>query len=127
MEHLREGIGWTSVGQRDPLVEYRRQGQELFETMQESLRHDVVRTLLHAEPVAANQLTQPAETDLTRAARRSVDNADKVVDVEEFHETDFKPLTVMPGSATKKVTTQTDRKKARKAERKRKNKAKRKK
>src|SRR5690606_7295574 len=27
MDHLREGIHWISVGQRDPLVEYRRQGQ----------------------------------------------------------------------------------------------------
>ena len=27
MDHLREGIGWMSVGQRDPLVEYRRRGQ----------------------------------------------------------------------------------------------------
>lgn len=127
MLHLREGIGWSSVGQRDPLVEYRRRGQELFETMQETLRHDTVRTLLHAEPVAANRLDEPADTELTRAARRSVDNANKVIEVEEFHETDFKPLTVVGGSATKKVTSQSDRKKARKAERKRKNKAKRKK
>ena len=83
MEHLREGIGWVGIGQRDPLVEYRRQGQKLFEDMQETLRHDVTRTLLHAEPVEGNY-DEPAETELTRAARRSVDNADKVIEVEEF-------------------------------------------
>ncbi len=128
MEHLREGIGWISVGQRDPLVEYRRQGQALFETMQGTLQHEVVRTLLHAEPVAAD-LEEAIETDLTRAARRSIDNADKVIDVEEFEETDFVPAgaTSLPASSTKKVVSTDQRKKARKAERKRKNKAKRKK
>jgi preprotein translocase subunit SecA len=129
MEHLREGIGWISVGQRDPLVEYRRQGQQLFETMQGTLRHDVIRTLLHAEPVAGD-LDEPIETDLTRAARRSVDNADKVIEVDEFTEADFKPAPTasgFPASATKKVVSTDDRKKARKAERKRKNKGKRKK
>jgi preprotein translocase subunit SecA len=30
MDHLREGIHWISVGQRDPLVEYRRQGQRVI-------------------------------------------------------------------------------------------------
>jgi preprotein translocase subunit SecA len=115
MDHLREGIGWMSVGQRDPLVEYRRQGQHLFEEMQNTLCHDVVRTLMHAEPV---NLEGPVETELTRAARQSVDNADKVIDVDEFHESDFKP-TNLPASGTKKVTTSSTRKKAHKAERKR--------
>ncbi|MEI7682977.1 MAG: preprotein translocase subunit SecA [Candidatus Saccharibacteria bacterium] len=129
MEHLREGIGWISVGQRDPLVEYRRQGQALFETMQDTLRHDVARTLLHAEPVAGD-MDESIETDLTRAARRSVDNADKVIEVEEFSESDFKSSpspSGFPVSSTKKVVSTDDRKKARKAERKRKNKSKRKK
>lgn len=123
MDHLREGIGWMSVGQRDPLVEYRRQGQHMFEEMQNTLCHDVVRTLMHAEPI---DLEGPVETELTRAARQSVDNADRVVDVEEFHETDFKPIN-LPSSGSKKVVHTSNRKKARKAERQRKAKAKRKK
>ena len=51
MDHLREGIHWMSVGQQDPLVEYRRRGQLLFEAMQNSLRHEVLRALFHAEPM----------------------------------------------------------------------------
>ena len=51
MDHLREGIHWMSVGQHDPLVEYRRRGQLLFEDMQNSLRHDVLVHLFHAQPV----------------------------------------------------------------------------
>ena len=33
MQHLREGIHWRSVGQRDPLVEYRSESQKLFESL----------------------------------------------------------------------------------------------
>ena len=44
MDHLREGIHWMSVGQRDPLVEYRRQGRLMFDEMQQNLRHEIVRT-----------------------------------------------------------------------------------
>lgn len=127
MEHLREGIGWLSVGQRDPLVEYRRQGQQMFEVMQETLRHDVIRTLLHAEPVSDSQLSQAVDTELTRAARNSVDNADKVIEAEEYEAEDFKAAGAMPKAATKKVVSTSARKKARKAERQRKQKTKRKK
>ena len=38
MQHLREGIHWRSVGQRDPLVEYRSESQKLFESLQANLR-----------------------------------------------------------------------------------------
>ena len=123
MDHLREGIHWMSVGQRDPLVEYRRQGQILFDDMQATLRHDIVRALFHAQPVSEDELDKPIETELTRAARQSVDNADRIIEAEEFEEKDFKdPLA--GGSATKKQQTSKDRKKAHKAERKRRKKAK---
>lgn len=121
MDHLREGIHWISVGQRDPLVEYRRQSQILFDEMQINLRHDVTRALFSAEPVDS---TEPIETELTRAARKSVDNADKIIEGEEFHETDFVP------AKTEHAAQQQSHdkvKKARKLERKRKQKAKRKK
>lgn len=124
MAHLREGIGWVGVGQKDPLVEYRRQGQVLFEEMQSTLRHDVLRALFHAQPVMADDLDRPAETELTRAARKSVDNADRVTQAEEFHETDFVPAKV---EAQAKQKSHDRIKKARKAERKRKNKARKKK
>jgi len=118
MDHLREGIHWMSVGQQDPLVEYRRRGQLLFEDMQNSLRHDVVRTLFHAEPVSQEQLARATETDLTRAARGSVDNASRIVANEkEFDEGDFEDK--RQASVVKKKQT-AERKKARKSERKRK-------
>lgn len=121
MDHLREGIHWISVGQRDPLVEYRRQGQRLFEEMQLTLRREVIRTLFRARPLKATELDQMAETELTRAARGSIENADRIIEAEEFHETDFKP--VLEQSKAKKLADK-KRRKARKAERQRRHKGK---
>ena len=120
MDHLREGIHWMGVGQRDPLVEYRQQSQRIFEDMQRNLRHDVVRNLFSARPISEQELNRAVETDLTRAARSSVSNADKIIEAEEFQETDFKTA-VQEEAETKKAKSK--RKKAHKAERQRKAKA----
>jgi preprotein translocase subunit SecA len=90
MDHLREGIHWISVGQQDPLVEYRRQGQQIFEEMQRQLKHDIVITLMHAEPIDPSKIDAPIETDLTRAAQHSVDNVDEVSEADQdFEQSDF--------------------------------------
>ena len=121
MDHLREGIHWMSVGQQDPLVEYRRQGQQLFDAMQFDLRHTVLRTLFHAEPVPAEALEQPIETELTRAARGSINNAGQIIEGEaEFSEADFTPKKVEQQA---KKAAHDKQKKARKQERQRKTKA----
>jgi len=117
MAHMREGIHWISVGQRDPLVEYRRQSQRLFEEMQVTLRQEVTRAVFNAEPVDIDELDEPIETELTRAARKSVDNASQIIEAEEFHETDFVPQKVEQQAAKQ---SHDKIKKARKAERKRK-------
>jgi preprotein translocase subunit SecA len=123
MDHLREGIHWMSVGQRDPLVEYRRRGQIIFEEMQGSLRHEVVRALFHAEPVDPDELEQPVETELTRAARNSISNAGEIIEGEaEFEEADFEAK-----KAAKAKAPSVKRKKANKQERKRKSSARRRK
>jgi preprotein translocase subunit SecA len=114
MDHLREGIHWYSIGQRDPLVEYRRQAQILFEQMQHNLRHDTLRALFHATPIDPDDLLAPTETELTRAARRSVSNADKIIEGEVAHEDDFKAK-----KPTHKTKAKKSLKKARKQERKR--------
>lgn len=117
MEHMREGIHWMGVGQRDPLVEYRRQAQRLFEQMQLDLRHDVLKALFNARPVDTSQIDRPVETELTKAARSSVDNADRIVDeLQEFQDTDFKSDAAEPAGAKK---AKSKKKKARKAERQR--------
>ena len=59
MQHLREGIHWRSVGQRDPLVEYRSESQKLFDGLQRNLREEVLKILLSITPAEA------AETEVT--------------------------------------------------------------
>ena len=118
MDHLREGIHWISVGQRDPLVEYRRRGQLLFDGMQLQLRHDIVRALMHAQPV--DLAAAPVETELTLAARGSVDNASQINQGgEEFDASDFSGKSAKQATQPKSKQ-QGQRKKARKTERKRK-------
>ncbi|HVS58246.1 MAG TPA: preprotein translocase subunit SecA, partial [Candidatus Saccharimonadales bacterium] len=118
MDHLREGIHWMSVGQQDPLVEYRRRGQLLFDEMQHTLRHDVVRTLFHAQPVLVDAEGAPVETELTRAARQAVDNVDQINEAEqEFEEGDFVGRKTAQATAKKQTEA---RKKQRKSERQRK-------
>lgn len=74
MQHLREGIHWRSVGQRDPLVEYRAESQKLFESLQATLRDEVLRAVMHVHrhDVAARE-EEDHDTELTRLAEKSVE------------------------------------------------------
>ncbi len=45
MDHLREGIGLQGYGQKDPLIEYKKQGFKFFEMMMGQITGDVVRKL----------------------------------------------------------------------------------
>ncbi|MCD4748703.1 MAG: preprotein translocase subunit SecA [Thermoanaerobaculales bacterium] len=51
LDHLREGIGLRAYGQRNPLVEYKRESFVLFEEMWERIEDHVVKFLFRAEPV----------------------------------------------------------------------------
>ncbi|MDX2437133.1 MAG: SEC-C metal-binding domain-containing protein [Acidobacteriota bacterium] len=51
LDHLREGIGLRAYGQRNPLVEYKRESFALFQDMWERIEDHVVKFLFHAEPV----------------------------------------------------------------------------
>ena len=42
MDNLRQGIGLQAVGQRDPLVMYKKQGHEYFQNLQERISDDVI-------------------------------------------------------------------------------------
>ena len=47
MDQLRQGIGLQAFGQRDPLVEYKIQGYEMFDNMIASIQEDTVKLMLH--------------------------------------------------------------------------------
>lgn len=72
MQHLREGIHWRSIGQRDPLVEYRSESQKLFDGLEKALREEVLKILLSItkQEAIAESVTDGEEydTELTKMA-----------------------------------------------------------
>jgi preprotein translocase subunit SecA len=77
MQHLREGIHWRSVGQRDPLVEYRTESQKLFDGLQKNLREIVLSRLLAITEQDAIESGladgQEYESELTKMAESSTE------------------------------------------------------
>ena len=47
MDQLRQGIGLAAYGQRDPLVEYKMNGYEMFDEMTQNIKEETVRLLFH--------------------------------------------------------------------------------
>ncbi len=56
MDHLKEGIGLRGYGQKDPLIEYKKEGFEMFQSMLDRIEEDAVRYLFLIQPV----VDQPA-------------------------------------------------------------------
>ena len=55
MEYLREGIGWRGLSQRDPLVEYKREGFDIFQDMERGLKEDYVTYIYRIENVQVRE------------------------------------------------------------------------
>ena len=91
MQHLREGIHWRSVAQRDPLVEYRSESQKLFDSLQATLRDEVLRAIMHVnrnDVIAKSK--EEYETELTRLAENAVEKGvNEVTGGEENRDSDF--------------------------------------
>jgi preprotein translocase subunit SecA len=92
MQHLREGIHWRSVGQRDPLVEYRSESQKLFDSLQLTLRDEVLRAIMHVTPRdAVARSEEDYDTELTRLAEASVEKGvNEVLGGESSRDGEFK-------------------------------------
>jgi len=56
MDHLKEGIGLRGYGQRDPLVEYKREGFEMFQNMVERIKEETVDHLFKIELVSDQEI-----------------------------------------------------------------------
>lgn len=93
MQHLREGIHWRSVGQRDPLVEYRSESQKLFESLQANLRDEVLVTIFNihkADATVRQSQDDEYDTELTRLAENAVERGvNEIGSGEENRDDDF--------------------------------------
>jgi len=65
LDHLKEGIGLRGYGQRDPLVEYKRESFELFEALWNRATEEIVRMLFLLRPI-----TKEDEQDLLKARQK---------------------------------------------------------
>ena len=91
MQHLREGIHWRSVGQRDPLVEYRSESQKLFDSLQETLQNEVLKVVFHLRKTDINERKvedDEYESELTRAAESAVERGVNEIGLPETRNSD---------------------------------------
>ena len=58
MDHLKEGIGLRGYGQRDPLIEYKKESFQMFEAMWDRIEEDIVRYLFLLQP-ARERTSEP--------------------------------------------------------------------
>jgi preprotein translocase subunit SecA len=59
LDHLKEGIGLRGYGQRDPLVEYKKESFQMFQAMKERIDEEIVRYLWWLRPVLADDAPAP--------------------------------------------------------------------
>ena len=122
MQHLREGIHWRSVGQRDPLVEYRSESQKLFDGLQRNLREEVLKILLTITPTeaVADNVTdgEEYESELTKMASGNDKGVNEISAGDKNMDDEFKKKTpgagVVARKATKKATKKSKKKKSKK-------------
>jgi preprotein translocase subunit SecA len=79
MDYLRDGIGLRAMAQRDPLVEYQREGYDLFVAMMDAIKEETVGYLFHVE-VQVNAEEAPVSD---AAGEESLESTPAVV--EEHH------------------------------------------
>ncbi len=65
MTDLRQGIGLRSYGQMDPVVEYKREGFEMFENMTQSIREEIVRRVFLAQVKPQTELKRKKVAEVT--------------------------------------------------------------
>jgi len=66
LDNLREGIGLRAYGQRDPLVEYKREAFDMFDQMTDSVKEEAVELLFRVQAVRETKLANPVEESKTQ-------------------------------------------------------------
>jgi len=69
LDHLKEGIGLRGYGQRDPLVEYKKESYGLFQDMKARIEEEIVRYLFWLRPVTMDDRGEQAEAPAALRAR----------------------------------------------------------
>ncbi|MBH0363404.1 preprotein translocase subunit SecA [Bifidobacterium longum] len=91
MDYLKDGIGLRGMGQRDPLVEYQREGYQMYNSMIEAIKEETVQLLFHIDikqvattDEAVDEVEEAAESADTIAVASGPDeNGESVVEAAE--------------------------------------------
>ena len=70
MDHLKEGISLRGYGQRDPLVEYKKESYDLFEALMSRIEEDTLRFLFLLQPVEEQPVEETVDPEAVAAAAR---------------------------------------------------------
>ncbi len=71
LDHLKQGIGWVGYGQKDPLVEYKKESFDLFQAMLDRIDTLTIRSLFNLQVVAEQAPEQVEQQQQRRRQRRS--------------------------------------------------------
>jgi preprotein translocase subunit SecA len=74
LDHLKEGIGLRGYGQRDPLVEYKKESFALFQDMKARIEEEMIRYLFWLKPVLNEQAAQTPRPAPRRTAPLMLNN-----------------------------------------------------
>nr|WP_010132546.1 preprotein translocase subunit SecA [Microbulbifer agarilyticus] len=73
MDHLRAGIGLRAYANKNPKQEFKRESFELFQTLLENLKHEVIRVLAHVEPMTREQMEEMEQRRLEAQRRQQLE------------------------------------------------------
>ena len=88
MDYLKDGIGLRGMGQRDPLVEYQREGYQMYNSMIEAIKEESVQLLFHIDLDSVAQTEDHEDIQQDVRDDQAVDQAEVAMgdDVEEQDE-----------------------------------------
>lgn len=91
MDELKDGIGLRAYGQKDPVVQYRIEGFDMFDKMVNDIKHDVVKILLNINRV--NNVERKQTVKITSQGLEQAVNALKNSTPQESKEVSHIPVT----------------------------------
>ncbi|WP_421777682.1 preprotein translocase subunit SecA [Gardnerella sp. KA00603] len=80
MDYLKDGIGLRGMGQRDPLVEYQREGYQMYNSMIEAIKEESVQLLFH---INLEQVASTEDTSSDSSVDEDVAQAEAEVDSQD--------------------------------------------
>lgn len=78
IDHLKEGIGLRGWGQKNPLIEYKRESFDMFEDMMRNIRSDIVHHIFHLNPEHFNQRQIEAKREKEMQQMKMISNSNTV-------------------------------------------------